>query len=192
MSVVKVLLVTLLAGSLSISVALFGQRWIDAHPNLTLGFSGERQSPAVLPDLRLTDVTGSEVGSHRWAGKILVMHYWATWCAPCLAQLSTLEQLQARYKPGVLVVAGIAIDQPEAVANFLAERGLNYQVLLGGMPEVELSADFGNRTWALPFTAVFSPNGRLIFSHAGELSAEELGTQIQALQPDDAETRGPL
>lgn len=189
MSVIKVLLVTVLAGSLSISVALFGQHWLDAHPDVILGLRSEHQQVAVLPDLRLVDLTGTEVSSHHWAGKILILHYWATWCTPCFSQIHVLEQLNARYKSEVLAVAGVAIDNPEAVARFLNEHGLNYPVLLGGQPEIEQTVRFGNRTWSLPFTVVFDAHGRLVFSRAGTLSAEELGAQIQALRPDSPETR---
>jgi thiol-disulfide isomerase/thioredoxin len=183
MSVLKVLFVTLLAGSLSISVALFGQRWIDDHPHLAIGAQPKGTRAQVMPDLRLPDLQGREIGSHNWAGKVVVMHFWASWCAPCLVEIASLERLQARYEPGVLQVVSIAIDSPEDIRDFLASRSLNYQVLLGGPPEVELAERFGNRTLALPFTALFDSHGRLVFSQAGEVADEVLATPLGALLP---------
>lgn len=183
MSVLKVLFVTLLAGTLSISVALFGQQWIESHPDLALNIGKDRPSAMILPDLRLTGIDGQDVDSHGWAGKVLVMHFWASWCAPCLAQVGPLERLQARHDPSVLRVVGIAIDSPAAVRAFLSSRSLNYQVLLGGLPEIELATRFGNRTRSLPFLVLFDRQGRAQFNHAGPLAEEQLKARIEALLP---------
>ncbi|MBK5970436.1 MULTISPECIES: TlpA family protein disulfide reductase [Thiorhodovibrio] len=183
MSVLKVLFVTLLAGSLSISVALFGQRWMDAHPDLALAAERDSFHGMVLPDLRLRDITGEEVGSHNWAGKMLIMHFWASWCAPCLTQIGPLERLQAQHPLSALAVVGITIDTPEDVSAFLASRSVNYQVLLGGLPEIELATRFGNRTRSLPYTVLFDRHGRVVFSHAGPLTEDALKAQVDALLP---------
>lgn len=186
MSVLKVLFVTLLAGSLSISVALFGQHWMDAHPNLALTAERDQRQKMVLPDLRLRNIAGEEVGSHSWAGKMLVMHFWASWCAPCLTQIGPLERLQAQHPPSTLQVVGIAIDTPEDVADFLASRSVNYQVLLGGLPEIDLAVRFGDRTRSLPYTVLFDRHGRVVFTHAGPLEEDALKARIDALLPQPA------
>ncbi|WPL16663.1 Cytochrome c biogenesis protein TlpA [Thiorhodovibrio winogradskyi] len=183
MSVIKVLFVTLLAGTLSISVALFGQRWMDDHPNFALMSGTERQRAMVLPDLRLTDIHGNEIGSHNWAGKVLIMHFWASWCAPCLSQIGSLERLQVAHDTSVLQVASIAIDTPKDISTFLASRPLNYQILFGGLPEIELAARFGNRTRSLPFTLMFDRTGRAVFSQAGLIDEDRLKLEVEALLP---------
>ena len=187
MSVLKVLFVTLLAGTLSISVALFGQHWIDDHPDLTFGSQRDRSRTEVLPDLRLSTPDGRLVSSHNWAGKVVVMHFWASWCTPCLAQIGPLERLQDRYGPGLLQVVSIAIDTPEDVQAFLNARTLNYQVLLGGQPEIALAARFGNRTQDLPFTVLFDHRGRSVFAQPGLLGEDQLRAEVSALLPDTAE-----
>lgn len=191
MSVLKVLLVTLLAGSLSIGVALFGQRWIDAHPDFALRPSHPSAQTVVLPDLRLTDIDGEGVSSHSWAGRILVMHFWATWCGPCLAQIGPLERLQSQYAKSVLQVVSVAIDSPSEVAAFLAERPLDYSVVLGGIEEVDLSARLGNRTRALPFTVIFDDHGRSVFSRTGELTEETVNQIVTDLLPPAAKDALP-
>lgn len=181
MSVGKVLWVTMLAGSVSIGLALFGERWLDdnertesARPSL-----GSPETIAeTLPDLRLPDLDGREVSGSSWAGKVLVLNFWATWCAPCRREMPLLDAWQQRYENRGLQVVGIAIDRPDEVARFLAEQAVSYPVLIGDIDTVGLSKRLGNRTGGLPFTVAFDPVGRRIFSHTGELSQTLLEAEI--------------
>jgi len=164
---------------------------MDAHPDLALTAERDHRQKMVLPDLRLKNLAGEEIGSHNWAGKTLVMHFWASWCAPCLTQIGPLERLQAQHPLNALQVVGIAIDTPEDVRAFLDSRGVNYQVLLGGLPEINLAARFGNRTRSLPYTVVFDRAGRVVFSHAGPLEEETLKTHVDALLPQPSPLPSP-
>lgn len=190
MGVTKVLFVTVLAGTLSIGLALFGQRWIDTHPEFGGGSRKGNPRALVLPDLRLPDAEGRQVGSPSWAGKVVVMQFWATWCTPCLAQIDTLEQLRAEYHPGVLQIVSIALDTPEDVSAFLATHPLEQQVLLGDLAEVELAARFGNRTRSLPFMVLFDHQGRVLFHQAGRIPEDHLRAQVRALLPETPKANG--
>jgi thiol-disulfide isomerase/thioredoxin len=180
----KVLLVTLLAGSLSIGIALYGERWLAER--------GDRPGPArgqhvtSLPDLRLPDLDGHAVASNSWAGKVVLLNYWATWCTPCLREMPMLAQLQRRFGDGELQVVGIAIDAPDMVRRFVDDNGVDYQILLGDTESIELSKRLGNRTSGLPFTVVFDAFGRRVFSQAGELSADQIRTHILPLLEAEA------
>jgi len=111
----------------------------------------------------------------------VVLNYWATWCAACLREMPMLSQLQEVVDPGRLRVVGIAIDDADAVRRFLAERNVNYQILLGDADSVELSKRLGNRTSGLPFTVVFDRIGRRVFSHTGEISETEVRNRVMPL-----------
>jgi thiol-disulfide isomerase/thioredoxin len=177
----KVLVVTVLAGSLSIGLALFGERWLSP-PDAASG--GPRHSPgtlASLPDIRLRDLAGREVASNAWAGKVVIINYWATWCPPCLREMPMLARLQEGVDKGQLQVIGIAIDEPSAVRRFIEENAVGYPILLGGADAIELSRQLGNRTGGLPFTVVFDSSGRRVFSQTGELTAERIRQAILPL-----------
>ncbi|MBB1089730.1 TlpA family protein disulfide reductase [Rhodopseudomonas palustris] len=181
MSVIKVVAATALAGGLSIGIALYGQQWFDGQ----FGTSGDRSSVRLtsLPDIRLPDVNGREVRSSSWAGKVLILHYWASWCAACVTDTQLLAQVQQQYGAGALQVVGIAIDQPQAVNAFLLEQPLPYPILIGGNAAAELSQQLGNRTLGLPFTVMFDAMGRRVFSHSGELTLAQVTNELARLVP---------
>ena len=181
MNPAKVLVVTLLAGTLSIGIALFGERWLADHN--AGGTAPNRAGDSInsLPDIRLPDTAGREIASNSWAGKVVVLNFWATWCPPCLREMPMLAQLQQGFDTGQLQVVGIAIDDADSVRRFLDENGVNYQILFGDASSVELSKRLGNRTSGLPFTVVFDRVGRLVFSHTGEISAAEIRTHVVPL-----------
>ncbi|MCF7985031.1 MAG: TlpA family protein disulfide reductase [Thiohalocapsa sp.] len=180
MNPAKVLVVTVLAGTLSIGIALFGERWIaDGQTGADSAQGGEHIRS--LPDIRLPDPDGREIASNSWAGKVVVVNFWATWCPPCLREMPMLVRLQEAFDTGRLQVVGIAIDSPDAVHRFLDEREINYQILLGNAQTVALSKRLGNRTSGLPFTVVFDRMGRRVFSRTGEISAEELKAAVLPL-----------
>jgi thiol-disulfide isomerase/thioredoxin len=87
-------MVILLAGGISIGVAVVGQRWIET-PKPDAGFSArQRAPPQSLPDFDLTDRAGLDVSSKAWAGKVVVINDWASWCPPCVREIPLLIQTQ--------------------------------------------------------------------------------------------------
>jgi thiol-disulfide isomerase/thioredoxin len=185
-SPVKVLVVTVLAGTLSIGIALFGEHWLAEHDGpsaRTTRSEGTRIES--LPDLRLDDLSGREVASNGWAGKVVLLNFWATWCAPCRREMPMLERLRQELDPERMLVVGIAIDEPDAVRRYIAEHPVGYPILLGDADTAELSRRLGNRTGGLPFTVVFDRIGRRVLSHVGEVDAELLRTRVMPLLPPE-------
>ncbi len=186
MNPAKVLVVTILAGTLSIGAALIGERWF-AQQDVELGSGRQHDGRlATLPDLRLPDVAGREVASNAWAGKVVVLNFWATWCTPCLTEMPMLDALQRGLDPRRLQVVGVAIDAPDAVQHFLRENQVGYQILLGNADTVELSRRLGNRTSGLPFTVVFDALGRRVYIHRGEITPAEVREHILPLLQAEA------
>jgi thiol-disulfide isomerase/thioredoxin len=177
----KVLAVTVLAGSVSIGLALFGERWLQLNPQEPEPARRGAQQGRLdsLPDLRLPRLDGQILSSSSWAGKLVVLNFWASWCPPCLRELPLLDEWQQRYGNQGLQVIGIAIDQADEVARFLDNHPLTFPILIGNRDSVELARDLGNRTGGLPFTVAFDPLGRRLFSHTGEVDSALLERELK-------------
>lgn len=180
----KVVLVTILAGSMSIGAALFGQRWLGdgGSPRLSLGRGGGDRINT-LPDFRLPDLTGREIASSSFGGKVVIINYWASWCPPCVREMPMLIRTQEAFDPGQLQVVGIAVDRQDDVERFIEGHPINYPILIGDVAAVELSRRLGNRLQGLPFTVIFDRHGRRTFSQVGEVTQAVLDAQIHALLP---------
>ena len=127
------------------------------------------------------DVNGETRRVGDWRGRVLVINYWATWCAPCREEIPVLVRMQERYGSRGLQFVGIAIDQPDKVAEFAREFRINYPLLLGGVETIELVRQVGNRAGVLPYTLVIDRKGRLVTRERGGLKEDRLESLVQPL-----------
>lgn len=181
----KVVLATILAGTLSIGFAVLSQRWLGEGENAPPALGLKRPASDRLdrlPSFRLPDLAGNELDSRAWGGKVVVLNFWATWCPPCLREIPLLAEVQ-RAHPGALQVVGIAIDTREEVARFLAQHPVDYPMLIGGVEAVEMSRRLGNRLQGLPFTVVFDRAGKPVYGQVGELTRTILTRELTPLLP---------
>jgi thiol-disulfide isomerase/thioredoxin len=143
------------------SAAGFGyQQWrIAGAPGAAAG--------EALTNARFADLQGETQSVEQWRGKVVVVNFWATWCAPCREEIPFFVKLQKKYGERGLQFVGIAIDQPSKVRPFAAEFGMNFPVLLGGAEAIELTRTLGNRAAVLPFTVIVSRDGRIAGTETG-------------------------
>jgi thiol-disulfide isomerase/thioredoxin len=110
---------------------------------------------------------------------VVLINFWATWCAPCRTEIPLLIAMQARHAHEIQVV-GIAVDDAESVRRFEDEVGLNYVSLIGLTEGPELMQRYGS-AGQLPFTLVFDRTGVLRHRKTGELQAAELSDWLTRL-----------
>jgi thiol-disulfide isomerase/thioredoxin len=130
---------------------------------------------------RLTDLKGAVQPMEQWRGRVLVVNFWATWCAPCREEIPVFVKLQERHRARGLTFVGVAIDQPDKVAEFAREFGINYPLLGGGLESMELLRDAGNRAGLLPYTLIIDRTGRLVTREPGGLKEARLESLILPL-----------
>jgi thiol-disulfide isomerase/thioredoxin len=163
----------LVAGTLLGLVALaigfaIGTRDRDARSG-----AGATDAAALLA-VALPDLQGREQALGQWKGKVLIVNFWATWCAPCREEMPAFVRIQADLGPKGVQFVGIAVDQADKVAQFAAELALNYPALIGGYGAMELSKALGNRLMALPFTLVIDRSGTVVNVRLGPFKEAEL------------------
>ncbi len=147
-----------------------------------LGQRTEAPAPAAatgLMGLALPDPTGKEQRIDQWKGKVIVVNFWATWCAPCREEMPEFVKAQTEYGSKGLQFVGIAVDQADKVAQFEKEIGLNYPSLVGGFGAMELSKTLGNKLMALPFTVIVDRQGAIVHTQLGVLKPEKLAQVVK-------------
>ena len=96
--------------------------------------SASASAPERMPEFRLKDTAGREVSSEQYRGKVVLLDFWATWCAPCKREMPGYESLYLRYKDRGLAVVGIATDSDaRTVARFGKKLDIMYPLLVNGM-----------------------------------------------------------
>jgi thiol-disulfide isomerase/thioredoxin len=143
----------------------------------------QRQAPPAEPPWPLVfpRPEGGELRMAALYGRPLVLNFWATWCPPCIGELPELERFHRAWSPRGWQVAGLAVDAPTPVREFLARQPLSFPVGLAGLDGSALSRTLGNERGALPFTAVFDGAGRIVQRKLGQTSFGELETWARQL-----------
>lgn len=118
-----------------------------------------RQPAESLREARLTGVAGRIDGLERYAGKLVVMNVWATWCAPCRAELASLQRLSERLDPDRAVVIGVSIDKDATfVREFLRDADLTFENYID--PQQEITRDLLGID-IVPYTLLIGPDGSI-------------------------------
>lgn len=155
-----------------------GRRWL-ASPDTPPPASA--RATATLFAATLPDTRGVATPLARWQGQPLVLNFWATWCAPCVAEMPDLQKLFEAYQARGVGFVGIGIDKAEAIAEFATRVGVTYPLLVGGYSGTDLARDFGNANGSLPFTVVLNRNGGVAATRLGRIRAENLRSIIDSV-----------
>jgi thiol-disulfide isomerase/thioredoxin len=131
--------------------------------------------------LSFSDHLGSEHRLSEWQGKWLAVNFWAPWCAPCLEEIPLFTDAQAALGGKGLQVIGIAMDDVLNVAQYLAEKPLNYPVLMGDGDTTGWSAALGNTYGVLPYTVIFAPDGHIAHTQMGPFKNSEFTDIVKGL-----------
>lgn len=103
-----------------------------------------------------------------YRGKVVVLDFWASWCAPCLRSIPWLNEMQARYADQGLVVVGVNVDRERADAErFLAGTPSHFAIFYDS--EGRLPRQYGVE--GMPSSFIFDRDGHLVAKHVGFQSA---------------------
>lgn len=122
----------------------------------------------------LIDLSGSTRHLREWEGKVLLVNFWATWCAPCREEIPHIQQAREQYKDREFEVIGIAIDKQQYVEEFRNALAIEYPLLLIQGDPTELLFSFGDEQGVLPHTAILGRTGKILVTHTGPLTSDQL------------------
>ena len=136
---------------------------------------------AQLLTMPFTTAEGQTKKLADWQGKILVVNFWATWCPPCREEMPEFSRAQDKYGPNGVQFVGIALDEAANVVEFSKKEPVTYPLLIAPPEMPGLTAKLGNQQQVLPFTVVVSRDGKLISSHLGRLTEDNLAKELVPL-----------
>jgi len=125
------------------------------------------------------DLQGAEVALSGYAGRPLVVNFWATWCAPCVKEMPDLDALSKKY--GEVAFVGIAIDTRPNVERFLKKVQVSYPLLVAGHGGIETMKQLGNRHGGLPYTVIFDAQSRKSREILGQVDPADLDSYLASL-----------
>jgi peroxiredoxin len=142
------------------------------------------------PDFALKDINGRTVRLSDYRGKVVLLNFWATWCAPCAIEIPWFMEFEQKNKDRGFAVLGIAMDDEgwDVIKPFLADLKVNYRTLKGDGMIAELYGGVD----ALPTTFLIDREGRIASAHVGLLSKRIYQNEIQELLSDQQNRAGLL
>ena len=142
--------------------------------------TGPVRASTKMPEFSLKNVLdGSVVKSSSFAGKVLYLTFFATWCPPCAQEVPILIDLQDKLAASGFSVVGLSVDQegPSVVAGFAKKHAINYPVL---MTEFKTTTDFGG-IFGIPVAFLVNRAGNVVKKYTGYVQHEVLEKDIQSL-----------
>ena len=167
-----------LVGLVSMAAGALLFHWLQPDP---VDMSTPSTAAIELHSIPLQGLDGSNSKLEDWRGNILIVNLWAPWCAPCRREVPTLIDVHRDLADQQVKVLGIAIDGETPVRQFADEYSINYPLFLAGNGSAMYNAALGNPSGSLPFTAIIDRELKLRFRHNGEITADQLRSQLAPL-----------
>jgi thiol-disulfide isomerase/thioredoxin len=132
----------------------------------------------LAPEIARRDLSGSRLDLKRFRGEVVLLNFWATWCAPCLVEMPVFAAWQRQFGPDGFQTIGISMDDDAAPARELVSKlKLNYPVAMG---DARLGERYGG-VLGLPLTLLVDRNGMVRARFQGETDLETIEKQVRML-----------
>lgn len=136
---------------------------------------GPAQVGQKLKDFSLSDIAGNTVRLSDYAGQVVLINAWATWCPPCIAEMPDLNAYYLAHQEDNFVILAINAGDPvSAAAAFAEQKGLAFPVLLDS--NVQVLNDLGVHSY--PTSILVGADGVVKTIHLGMFTPKELEAEI--------------
>jgi cytochrome c biogenesis protein CcmG/thiol:disulfide interchange protein DsbE len=116
------------------------------------------------PVFSVTTESGKKISTSDFGGKLLVLNFWASWCAPCVEEMPSLEQFARGMANSGVVVLGVSIDTNEkSYKRFLQQARPSFETSRD--PQADIAANYGTFKW--PETYVIDRDGKVVEKYIG-------------------------
>lgn len=118
------------------------------------------QEGYLAPPFKLRNLKGNLEGLDDYPGKVIIVNFWATWCAPCVKEMPSFENLYRRFRSQGFTILAVSLDKGDSskVQEFVDKHKLSFPVLL----DIEGEAEKLYPSFTIPFTYVINKQGRVV------------------------------
>jgi peroxiredoxin len=135
------------------------------------GTASSAIAPATqAPDFTLHAMSGPNLRLKEQRGRVVMVNFWATWCAPCRQEMPQLNRLYEKYRSSGFVLLGVNVDDDPSKANEVATKlGVTFPILLDADKTVSKLYDLST----MPSTVIIDRDGKVRYVHRGYLAGYE-------------------
>jgi cytochrome c biogenesis protein CcmG/thiol:disulfide interchange protein DsbE len=123
------------------------------------------------PDFALSDLDGDPIRLSDYAGRPVIVNFWASWCGPCVAEFPLLEDAASEHAADGLALVGVVYrDNAQAAARFMDEVGATWPAVMD--PDGDVAQTYG--IFGPPESFFINRDGTLVARQIGQLGAADL------------------
>ena len=117
------------------------------------------------PDFTLKSLTGERISLKDFAGDVVLVDFWATWCGPCVMTIPELVSLQDKYRDSGVVILGVSVDDPAKtddaqLQRFTEKYKMNYHVLRDDKDVMKMYT--GDSITSIPTMCIVNREGKIV------------------------------
>ena len=153
------------------------------HPKTTNLALPERTNNAwEMKPFELPDTQGKKRTLSEWKGKVIMLNFWASWCAPCQFEIPRFVGYQKKYAEKGLQIVGIGLDDSTKLKNVERSLDMNYPTMVISQYDgAALLEKWGNDRQIVPYTVVIDKDGTIVYIHRGGMEDDAFNEYVLPL-----------
>ena len=179
----KILLIGLALTMGAVGMFLYERNRGPAAGEVNSGALVPAPAPAIrgvaAPEFELPDVSGAKVHLSDFKNKVVLVNFWATWCAPCEIETPWFVEFDKKYRESGLQIVGISLDEDGVapVKKFMEKYNIEYKIVMGNE---DTAQNFGG-VIGLPTSFIVDQDGKFYSMHRGLVSKDLYVEEIERL-----------
>ena len=125
-----------------------------------------------VPAFKLKGLDNEMHSLDEWKGKVILLNFWASWCAPCQHEIKEFVKYQKHFEKNNFQIISIGVDSERKLRNVSRTLRINYPVLFADIEQPsgkEILAQWGNTNGYIPYSVIINAEGNIHYIHRGQL-----------------------
>ena len=146
-------------------------------PMIQFGVQADAESLNLLKNSTFTDLEGNKIDLNQYKGKVLFLNFWASWCAPCIMEIPSLNRIHERFTPRGLELLSLSLDSQYGltrIKDIATRQRMQYKV---GKADTEMVNEL--KIFAIPMSYLYGKDGKVIRKYMGPPNPTQLLKDIE-------------